>query len=131
MVDKEGMVRVAATDRVTLEGDAKEVLKSLGFREEFQIGRNGTRISLPGGWTVEYFGLFDPPKNDRKDSRKRYAFALEKGNTGWLVTLKKQFQSEKEMQSLVTDAWRIIRRLMPEFQPVTWISVERNESNAS
>jgi len=124
-VDKEDVVRVVSQDRVELKGNTKQVLRLLGFKEERQIGRIGTRVMLPNEWQVEYFSLFEPSSSrsngKQSSSRKRAAYVLEKGPTGLLVTIKKQFKSDEKdsNSSYVGDAWRVIRRLSPEFQPLT------------
>jgi len=120
---KEGVARVVQMDRVRLQGNAPEVLAKLKFDKLFSIGRIGTRVTLPGGWTVEYFDLFDVPSV--KSTRKRTYFQLESGKTGWLVTIRKSFENERDSQANVTDGLRISKRLMPDLELAKSLEVNR------
>lgn len=145
LVDKDDAVRVCSIDRIKLEGNANAVLTSLGFTEEFQIGRYGDRVILPGNWIVEYFHLYEPTiktanqietSEGAENKKRRRLYALEnKGSqtssNGWLVSIKKQYQNEKETQPLIGEGWKLIRRLMPALQIASCASLFKSNYAAT
>jgi hypothetical protein len=147
MVDKDDAVRVVSLDRIQLQGNANGVIKSLGFKEEFRIGRSGIRVTLPGDWIVEYFHLYEPKVDktnqsqleatDNSSNKKRKLYVLDKPASpptttanGWLVSIKKQYQTEKETQPLIGEAWKIIRRLMPALQVASCAALSKSNFGA-
>lgn len=116
-VEKEEIVRVVQADRISMNGKAPDVLKQLGFVEKFQIGRSGTRVKLPGGWMVEYFSIYDPQASaTSSNKRRRMSFVLDKARTGWVVAMSKAYDSERDTPANIADAWRLVRRMMPDLQ---------------
>jgi hypothetical protein len=119
LIDKDDVCRICSIDRVKLQGNAQAVLTSLGFKEEFRIGRYGKRVALPNGWQVEYFSLYEPKVSENATDMQRNIFVLEKGNgssQGLLVVIRKQFTGEEQVQLNIAEAWKVIRRLIPVLQ---------------
>jgi hypothetical protein len=119
--DKENVIRVVSVDRVTLRGKAKEALSLWGFKEELRVIREGFSVQLPGGWSIEYFTLSTP----KTASSKRARVVLEQAANDkvFIVTVKRPLKNEREAQSQISEAAKLMRRLSPEFQSATLLSI--------